>query len=230
MRSTRVALCRYAGRRISGHVQMAILGISSDRWGSCSEVPKVVRMTKSPVRTARLSELSLAALRQYRLQLREEEDRVSYWRRLLQARLDMVAAGKAQSGPMSAQQIAAALGDGVARQHRIAMVATEVGAPLPELPKLAALWSHPLGELGGGAADATVVGGLVEAEAQLSTYRTSLHGLLDAATAELISRYKADPSSCLDVLPIPPASVPVDSEVSTSVATATSVSSLPRRH
>src|SRR4249919_2244561 len=112
----------------------------------------------APVRPARLCDLSLPALRQYRLALREEEDRVSYWRRLLQARLDMVAAGRAQSGPMSAQQIAAALGDGVARQHRIALVATEVGEPLPELPELAALWAHPLGEAGGGAADATVLG------------------------------------------------------------------------
>jgi hypothetical protein len=161
----------------------------------------------APVRAARLSELSLAALRQYRLALREEEDRVSYWRRLLQARLDMVAAGKGQSGPMSAQQIAAALGDGVARQHRLALVATEVGEPLPELPKLAALWSHPLGAIGdnGDNGDAAVVGGLAEAEAQLSHYRTSLHKLLDAATSELIRRYQADPTSCLDVLPKPPA-------------------------
>ena len=158
-------------------------------------------MTMAPVRTARLSELSLAALRQYRLQLREEEDRVSYWRRLLQARLDMVAAGRAHGGRMSAQQIAAALGDGVARQHRIALVATEVGEPLPELPELAGLWSHPLG---GGHGDAEVVGGLAEAEAQLSTYRTSLHRLLDAATGELIRRYQADPSSCLDILPLAP--------------------------
>jgi hypothetical protein len=163
-------------------------------------------MTMAPVRAARLSELSLAALRQYRLQLREEEDRVSYWRRLLQARLDMVAAGRLQAGPMSAQQIAAALGDGVARQQRIALIATEVGLPLPELPELAALWSHPLGGGANGAADAEVMGRLAEAEAQLSTYRTSLHRLLDTATSELIRRYQVDPSSCLDVLPKPPVS------------------------
>jgi hypothetical protein len=168
---------------------------------------EVDRMTMAPVRTARLSELSLAALRQYRLQLREEEDRVSYWRRLLQARLDMVAAGKMQAGPMSAQQIAAALGDGVARQQRIALVATEVGQPLPELPELAALWSHPLGAGENGVADAAVMGGLAEAEAQLSTYRASLHRLLDAATSELIRRYQVDPSSCLDVLPKPPSAM-----------------------
>lgn len=163
-------------------------------------------MTMAPVRSARLSELSLAALRQYRLQLREEEDRVSYWRRLLQARLDMVAAGRLQAGPMSAQQIAAALGDGVARQHRLALVATEVGQPLPELPELAALWSHPLGGGANGVADAAVVGGLAEAEAQLSTYRASLHQLLDAATSELIRRYQVNPSACLDILPVPPGS------------------------
>jgi hypothetical protein len=168
---------------------------------------EVDRMTMAPVRSARLSELSLVALRQYRLQLREEEDRVSYWRRLLQARLDMVAAGRLQAGPMSAQQIAAALGDGVARQHRLALVATEVGQPLPELPELAALWAHPLGSGENGVADAAVVGGLAEAEAQLSTYRSSLHQLLDAATGELIRRYQVDPTSCLDVLPMPPTPV-----------------------
>ncbi len=161
------------------------------------------------VRAARLSDLSLTALRQYRLALREEEDRVSYWRRLLQARLDMVAAGRLQSGPMSAQQIAAALGDGVARQHRIALVATEVGEPLPELPELAALWSHPLGGGANGTVDAEVVGGLAEAEAQLSTYRSSLHRLLDAATGELIRRYRDNPSSCLDILPTPPVSAAI---------------------
>jgi hypothetical protein len=163
-------------------------------------------MTMASPRTARLSELSLAALRQYRLQLREEEDRVSYWRRLLQARLDMIAAGRANGGPMSAQQIAAALGDGVARQHRLALVATEVGQPLPELPELAALWSHPIGGSGG---DADVIAALAEAEAQLSTYRTSLHRLLDGATGELIRRYQADPSSCLDALPGAPGAADV---------------------
>jgi hypothetical protein len=167
----------------------------------------------APVRPARLCDLSLPALRQYRLALREEEDRVSYWRRLLQARLDMAAAGKANGGPMSAQQIAAALGDGVARQQRLALVATEVGEPLPELPELAALWSHPLGAIGE-TGDAAVVGGLIEAEAQLSDYRTSLHKLLDAATGELIRRYQADPRSCLDVLPKAPAVAP---QMSTSL-------------
>jgi hypothetical protein len=44
-------------------------------------------------------------------------------------------------------------------------------------------------------------GKLSVAESQLSTYRNALHRRLAAATAELIARYREEPSQCLIALP-----------------------------
>lgn len=148
---------------------------------------------------SRLTTISLAALREYRQQLRDEEDRVSYWRRLFQGRLDMAAAGRLQGAPLQPHQIAAALGDGVRISNRLALLALDVGQPLPELPELARLWATPLT---GDDDEPRVIAELAEAEAQLSTYRITLHGLLDDATTELIGRYRADPPACLIALPL----------------------------
>jgi hypothetical protein len=155
---------------------------------------------EAPPLVARLRELSLEQLRRYRSELREEEHRVSYWRRLLQARLDMVAAGQLTRGPLSPRQIGIALGDGVRRHERLAVLILGVGEELPELPELGRLWATPLGGPDA-AADAVTIAALAEAEAQLSTYRVTLHQLLDAATAELIRRYHDDPAACFDALP-----------------------------
>ena len=146
-----------------------------------------------------LRELSLAELREYRRELREEEHRVSYWRRLVHARLDMVAAGWLSGRPLSTRQVVAALGDGLRRHDRLAVLVLRAGEELPGLPELARLWSTPLGQ--DGEADAEVVAGLAEAEGQLSGYRSTLHTLLDAATTELVRRYREDPRACLEVLP-----------------------------
>ena len=44
---------------------------------------------------------------------------------------------------------------------------------------------------------------LADAEHQLSEYRRSLHERLDAATGELISRYREEPALALRALPLP---------------------------
>ena len=44
---------------------------------------------------------------------------------------------------------------------------------------------------------------LANAEHELSAYRRSLHARLDAATGELISRYREEPSLALYALPRP---------------------------
>ena len=44
-----------------------------------------------PQRSAEFDHLPLPALRSYRQTLTAEENRVSYWRRLIQARLDLIA-------------------------------------------------------------------------------------------------------------------------------------------
>jgi len=157
----------------------------------------------APPRSMPIREMSLAELREYRRELREEEHRVSYWRRLVHARLDMVAAGWLSGRALTTRQIAVALGDGMHRHDRLAVLMLRVGEELPELPELSRLWATPIGH-DGREADAPVVAGLAEAEAQLSTYRATLHTLLDAATAELVSRYRADPQACLEVLPVEP--------------------------
>ena len=145
--------------------------------------------------------LGLDILRGYRKALRSEESRVSYWRRLVHARLDMVAAGWLSGRALTTRQIAVALGDGVHRHDRLAMLMLKAGDELPELPELTRLWSTPLD---GAETDAPVVAALAEAEARLSSYRAALHALLDDATGELVSRYHADPRACLDVLPVEP--------------------------
>lgn len=145
----------------------------------------------------RLRQLSLPELRGYRNELREEEHRVSYWRRLLQARLDMVVAGRGH-GVLTQRQIVTALGEGVRRHERLSLLVLHAGDELPELPELARLWAMPTSEAAGS------IDELREAEATLSGYRSSLHRLLDAATAELVDRYRADPTRCFEVLPLPP--------------------------
>jgi hypothetical protein len=154
----------------------------------------------APDRMHPLREMSLAELRAYRQELREEEHRISYWRRLVQARLDMAAAGRLSRTPLTSRQIAVALGDGISRHQRLGLLALRAGDELPELPELARLWATPLSP-SGAEGEAEVIAGLAEAEARLSTYRGKVHRLLDMATAELIRRYRLDPTACLDVLP-----------------------------
>ncbi|MDQ1465529.1 MAG: hypothetical protein QOC73_2470, partial [Actinomycetota bacterium] len=50
---------------------------------------------RTPERSADFNHLSIGDLRAYRTALAEEENRVSYWRRIIQARLDVVRAGEA---------------------------------------------------------------------------------------------------------------------------------------
>ena len=51
--------------------------------------------------------------------------------------------------------------------------------------------------------DTTLLPRLADAEHQLSAYRRSLHERLDAATGELISRYRDEPSLAMQSLPLP---------------------------
>jgi hypothetical protein len=165
-----------------------------------------VRSVPEPVDDLRLHKLSLPDLREYRRRLRAEEQRVSYWRRLVQARLDIVAAGRTGQ-PLGPKQIIAALGEAYRTQGHNAFTPIESYDDLPPLPDLVALWGTPLVP-GGSERDSGTITALSEAEMMLSTYRNALHRRLDTATAELIRRYKVNPALCLDVLPLdPPAAV-----------------------
>lgn len=159
-----------------------------------------VRSVPEPVDDLRLHKLALADLREYRQRLLVEEQRVSYWRRLVQARLDIAAAGRG-GAPMGRKQIVKALGESYRQQGHNAFMAIESFDDLPPLPDLVSLWSTPLVPTGSDD-DSATIGALSEAEMMLSNYRTALHRRLDSATAELIRRYRADPSICLAILPL----------------------------
>ena len=151
-----------------------------------------------------LAGLTLDELRGYRQELLTEESRVSYWRRLLHARLDLAArtdggAGDAGARPddRSLQRVRGLLSQHQSASRRLARTTVEHRHDPPVLPDLAALWeSEPAT-----AADEAMLARLAAAETQLSAYRRALHERLDAATGELIMRYRAEPSLALRALP-----------------------------
>lgn len=136
--------------------------------------------------------LDLPELRAYRGRLREEEERVSYWRRVVHARLDLLEAGRDERGALTLQQLEQALGDTGTGRHREALLRVRAFDPLPELPVLAEVWQA-------GDTEETVAR-LGAASEQLSRYRAALHARIDAATEALIERYREQPDLALQVL------------------------------
>ena len=157
------------------------------------------RRAPVPERSADFAHLTLAALRAYRKTLAHEESRVSYWRRLIQARLDVLRDDDgrtpqpvdrdkverlrgvlAEARPVARQAL---VSDRADRRHPAA--ARPRGAVVPQVDP-----EDP-------AHSATLLRELAFAELQLSAYRTALHARLGAATRELIARYREDPLLCL---------------------------------
>lgn len=144
-----------------------------------------------PVLTTPLDEISMQELREYRAVLQHDEDRVSYWRRLVQGRLDIIREEKGAEQISTADLITAlgATASGARRQQFLSIKAHD---ELPALPGLDEVWTSAI-DPGDPTATADLVTRLQHAERQLSDYRRSLHERLDAATAELVRRYKANP-------------------------------------
>jgi len=143
-----------------------------------------------------LAHLALDALRDYRQELVAEETRVSYWRRILQARLDQVI------GPDDHQALSrlrGVLDDHGQSSRRLAMLPVVTPEDAAPLPNLAVLWETTPGTE---TDHALLIARLTDAEKELSTYRRSLHERLDAATGELISRYRDQPALALKALPL----------------------------
>ena len=141
--------------------------------------------------------LDLDALRSYRQELVVEESRVSYWRRILQARLDTGVGQNGERTPVARLQ-------SVLTQHqessrRLAVLPVHDAVSVPPLPNLAVLWESSSG-LG---SDDHLLPRLAAAEVELSSYRRSLHERLDDATSELIARYREEPALALRALPLP---------------------------
>lgn len=152
-----------------------------------------------PERSAAFEHLPLDALRSYRQALSEEEGRVSYWRRILQARLDLLEAGTSKVDLSALRPVLAETRPGARRPAALTAV---VDPGTPPLPDLAALWEREPGD--DEAARAELEAALAHAETQLSDYRTDLHRRIADATAELIARYREQPLLCLSALPLQP--------------------------
>lgn len=153
-----------------------------------------------PERTEEHAHLSLEALREYRKALTAEESNVSYWRRIIQARLDLVLAG---SSVTSGENLKPVLTDERVGAGRRALIEILPVDDIPPLPDLASLWDRyvdPSDEAG----VAALADDLDAAERQLSEYRSVLHLKLAAATSELIARYRDEPTLCLSALPARP--------------------------
>lgn len=153
-----------------------------------------------PERSPEFAHLPLVGLRQYRRALGQEESRVSYWRRIIQARLDVVRT--LGGGGPDVEALKPLLGAERVGAARTALLDVVPVDDIPPLPNLESLWAQDP-RPGDDAFNETLAAELTKAEAQLSAYRAALHRRLSAATAELIARYREEPTLCLSALPLP---------------------------
>jgi hypothetical protein len=144
----------------------------------------------------------LADLRALRESLREEEQRVSYWRQLVQGRLDLLRSALDGGHPSvdDLARLAAARGRTGARRRSPAATRLALEGLVSPLAGLEALWDAPI------AWDDPVAlhrleRGLIEAEVKLSAYRRALHERIDDCTAQLVDRYQRDPARLAEIVP-----------------------------
>jgi hypothetical protein len=153
---------------------------------------------RTPERSDAFAHLSIGDLRAYRQALAEEENRVSYWRRIIQARLDVVRAGEA--GTVRVDNLRSVLAEARMNSGRRVLITVVPAEDIPPLPDLAELWEREP-RTDDSAHNETLARDLAGAEIQLSAYRAALHRRITGATTELIARYREDPALCLLALP-----------------------------
>jgi hypothetical protein len=164
--------------------------------------PTADRFHAPPERNPDFAHLSLDGLRQYRSTLSSEESRVSYWRRIIQARLDLVRAAD-EGGTSSVEDLRDVFAETRADGARTALITVIPADDMPPLPDLGSLWARePVA--GNPVHNAKLAHDLTKAESQLSAYRAALHRRLASATGELIARYREQPELCLSALPSRP--------------------------
>jgi hypothetical protein len=152
-----------------------------------------------PERNVDYEHLEIDELRAYRKTLNDEESRVSYWRRIIQARLDLLRADDRDEGRLD--RLNSALGAAQGTSRRQALITLMPADDVPPIPALDTLWARQI-DTGDPAAVEQLEGELAFAELQLSTYRTALHERIGLATGELIARYREEPTLCLRALPL----------------------------
>jgi hypothetical protein len=161
--------------------------------------PTADRFHAPPERSEDFAHLSLDGLRQYRTTLSSEESRVSYWRRIIQARLDVVRATDT-GGANSLDDLRNMFSENRTAGSRTALITIVPMDDLPPLPDLGSLWGRePIA--GNDDHNSKLIHDLTKAESQLSAYRAALHRRLASATSELIARYREEPDLCLSALP-----------------------------
>jgi hypothetical protein len=158
------------------------------------------RTITAPEPSPHLADLSLAELRAYRERLNLEEERASYWRRLVHARIDVLHAEADTGAALGIDDLVRVLGETGTGQSRHALLHVRPADPLPDLPVLAEMWVEDVDPTDPAALD-EALDRLSSAEKQLTAYRHALHERIDEATSELIVRYREDPASALSALP-----------------------------
>ena len=156
-----------------------------------------------PVLSEAYAHLSVDGLREYRRALSDEEHRVSYWRRILQARLDLVASGTTRRGVDHDRLTPLLTTQRVGAGRRALSAVTQADGDIPPLPLLEELWERQV-EPGDDAGREAFEQDLRLAEHELSAYRSALHDRIGQATGELIARYRESPDLCLSALPLGP--------------------------
>jgi hypothetical protein len=144
------------------------------------------------------SGLTLDDLRDLRRELGDEEARVSYWRRIIQARIDLLTRGSSDGDIVERLTTVLAESGGVHR--RLANLSVKPAGDIEALPDLHGLWTRVVDTR-----DTEAVAGFVEelraVETDISALRREIHQRLDEATGQLIARYRQDPTLALTALP-----------------------------
>ncbi|MBI1378828.1 MAG: hypothetical protein GC157_15315 [Frankiales bacterium] len=154
-----------------------------------------------PERDAVYDSLSLGDLRGLRSELGDEETRVSYWRRIIQARLDVVRSHLPEGTPVA--DLTRVLSDARSSVGRLAHLDVRPVDDIPPLPDLAEVWARQV-DRSDELAMARLEEDLADAEEELSDYRRELHRRIDLVTDELIARYREQPLLALQILPDDP--------------------------
>lgn len=157
-------------------------------------------MTPPPPAKVDLAGLDLEQVRAYRRELEAEEDRVSYWRRLLHARIDLLSAESQSAVPLTLDDLVRVLGDTGSGRNRRALLRIQAAEPLPELPEVAAAWGDDVDPHDDDAVK-DALDRLRQAEQQLTAYRHALHERIGAATERLIEHYRDNPAAALSLIP-----------------------------
>ncbi|HQR80109.1 MAG TPA: hypothetical protein PLT68_07810 [Actinomycetota bacterium] len=145
---------------------------------------------------ALLSDLALDDLRILRHHLTDEEGRVSYWRRLFQARLDMIRRGD-DVDTEDVRLILQDASDAPRRWQALGLHPADIDTYMPEAR---ALWSRVV-DLNDEQQRRTYADMLESMVSSLTRNRQALHDQIDTVTQELITRYRTNPALALTALP-----------------------------